>query len=157
MSGDDEAGRGLLDQALDVFVYAPLGLALEARDLLPRLAERGRGQVALARLAGRFAAHEGRRHAERLVEDLVGSDRSDPDTVPAAGDADAGDAGAADADATTTPPVELAIEGYDELSAPQILPLLEGLDTDQLEGILAHERAHRARATVINRIHQLLA
>lgn len=157
MSGDDEAGRGLLDQALDVFVYAPLGLALEARDLLPRLAERGRGQVALARLAGRFAAHEGRRHAERLVDDLVGADRSDPDTVPPPADADVTGAPDGGADATGAPTVELVIEGYDELSAPQILPLLEGLDDEQLERILDHERAHRARATVINRIHQLRA
>ena len=51
---DDE--RTVVDQALDLLVYAPLGLALEAKDMLPKLAERGRGQIALARVAGRFAS-----------------------------------------------------------------------------------------------------
>ena len=37
--------RKVAEAALDVFVYAPMGLALEAKDLLPKLAERGRNQV----------------------------------------------------------------------------------------------------------------
>lgn len=35
--GDDE----LAERLLDVFVYAPLGLALEAKEMIPKLAERG--------------------------------------------------------------------------------------------------------------------
>ena len=34
-----------LEQALDLFVYAPLGLALTAREELPRLVEKGRQQL----------------------------------------------------------------------------------------------------------------
>lgn len=52
MSDDDKR----LEQLLDLLVYAPLGLALESKELLPKLAERGRGQVALMRLAQRVAA-----------------------------------------------------------------------------------------------------
>ena len=48
----DDQDKSIVDQALDLLVYAPLGMALEARDLLPKLADRGRGQVALARLEG---------------------------------------------------------------------------------------------------------
>ncbi len=38
MNREDEPD--LVGTALDLFVYAPLGLALEARELLPKLAER---------------------------------------------------------------------------------------------------------------------
>ncbi len=51
-SDDDE----LAERLLDLLVYAPLGLALEAKEMIPKLAERGRGQVALTRLAGTVAA-----------------------------------------------------------------------------------------------------
>ncbi|MBW3668847.1 MAG: hypothetical protein KY443_06500 [Actinobacteria bacterium] len=63
-----------LDQALDVFVYAPLGLALSARQELPRLAERGRAQadaqVTIARMVGKFAVTMGRREAEKAVKEV---------------------------------------------------------------------------------------
>ena len=47
-----------VDQVLDLLVYAPIGFALEARELLPQLVDRGRGQVALMRLAGRMASQQ---------------------------------------------------------------------------------------------------
>lgn len=63
-----------LDQALDLFVYAPLGLALSAREELPRLAERGRAQadaqVTIARMMGQFAVAMGRREAEKAVKEV---------------------------------------------------------------------------------------
>ena len=34
-----------LDQALDVFVYAPLGLVFSLGEVLPQLAEKGKQQV----------------------------------------------------------------------------------------------------------------
>ncbi len=126
-SGDD---RSLVNQALDVFVYAPLGLLLEARDLIPKMADRGRGQVALVKLAGKVAQNRQR-----------------------AAQADLPDPRAATADAGPTPP--LPIDGYDDLSAPQLLPKLVSLDPDDLETILTHEQSHRARATVLNKIRQL--
>jgi hypothetical protein len=136
---DDE--KSLVDQALDAFVYAPLGILLEARDLLPKLAERGRGQVTLTRLAGKVAAQRGRAEAERLVS--------------SSGCADSDDSAASDDSAE--PAGDLPIEGYDELTAPNILPKLETLTADELGGVLGYEQSHRARATVINRINQLQA
>ena len=63
-----------LDQALDLFVFAPLGLALSAREELPRLAERGRAQadaqVTIARMMGQFAVSLGRREAEKAVKEV---------------------------------------------------------------------------------------
>lgn len=63
-----EQDRPLIEQALDLLVYAPVGLALEARELMPRLVERGRGQVVLTRLAGRVAAKRGRAEIERVFD-----------------------------------------------------------------------------------------
>jgi hypothetical protein len=57
----------LRDAALDVFVYAPIGFLFDAKDVVPKLAERGKGQVALARLFGRYALQRGQIEADRLI------------------------------------------------------------------------------------------
>jgi hypothetical protein len=53
-------------------VYAPLGLALSARDLLPDLVERGRqqlnGQVTQAKVVGQFAVKQGSKQAGKAFE-----------------------------------------------------------------------------------------
>lgn len=61
------------ERAVELFVFAPLGLALHARDQLPDLVEKGRqqfnGQVTLARMMGEFAVKEGQRQAvERAIK-----------------------------------------------------------------------------------------
>jgi len=136
--------KSLIDQALDAFVYAPIGLLLEARELIPKMADRGRGQVALARLAGQVA--QNRRKAAGPEEQTSESSASVPDHRPVESHSDA--AAAKDA---------LPIEGYDDLSAPQIIPMLETLSTSHLETLLSYESAHRSRATIINKVRQLLA
>ncbi|MDQ6727582.1 MAG: hypothetical protein M3066_15635, partial [Actinomycetota bacterium] len=50
---------------------------------------------------------------------------------------------------------DLAIPGYDTLSASQVVPRLEGLSADELDAIRLYEEAHRARKTVLTRIDQL--
>ncbi len=65
MADDD-----LTEQLLDIFLYAPLGFALDAKNLLPKLAERGRGQVALTRLAGRVAVQQGRVDPSSIVGEI---------------------------------------------------------------------------------------
>jgi hypothetical protein len=57
----------VLEAALDVFVYAPIGFALDAREVVPKLVERGRNQVALARLFGKYALMRGQSEAERIL------------------------------------------------------------------------------------------
>lgn len=145
MSDDD----ALVDQLLDFFVYAPIGLALEARELIPKLADRGRGQVALTRLASKVAADRGQGEVRKIFDQVtavvgvvLAGDSSDP-SVPDEPDHRSGDDG------------HLAIDDYDELSAPQLLPFLPPLSGDELADVLAYEEAHRGRATVINRIRQL--
>ena len=56
-----------IDQALDVFVFAPLGLLFSARDTIPQLAEKGRQYFSAARVMGEFALGQGREQAERAV------------------------------------------------------------------------------------------
>ncbi len=134
--------KSLVDQALDAFVYAPLGLLLEARDLIPKMADRGRGQVALARLAGKVAQNQRRSAGRHDPEAETPPSETGPDNdVPGA----------------PTPDEGLPIEGYDDLSAPQIIPLLESLSAGQLSTVLTYETTHRSRATVVNKIRQLLA
>lgn len=64
-----------LEQALDLFVYAPIGLALTAQEELPKLIEKGRsrvtGQVMMARMIGQFAVQQGQKEAEKQVKKAV--------------------------------------------------------------------------------------
>lgn len=68
--------RSPLEQFLDLFLYAPVGLVLTARDQLPGLVERGRaeltGQVNTARTVGQFAVVQGEREVRRRLQ---GTDR----------------------------------------------------------------------------------
>jgi hypothetical protein len=143
VSDDDR----LAEQILDLLVYAPIGLALEAKELIPKLADRGRGQIALARLAGKVASDRGQSDVRTFLEQLigaVGSSIGDTPSTPDEPDIDPSD------DASG-----LAIDSYDSLTAPQLLPHLPPLSAKELDEILSYEQAHRSRATVINRIRQL--
>jgi hypothetical protein len=63
-----------VDRALDVLVFAPLGLALEARRLLPGFVERGRQQattqVTLAKMFGQLAVQQGQVEAAKLASNV---------------------------------------------------------------------------------------
>ncbi len=139
--GDDE----LAERLLDVFVYAPLGLALEAKEMIPKLAERGRGQVALTRLAGTVAAQRGQAEASKLIDEI-----SDALATFLGGDS----APATPAEPKNTGGGDLPILGYAELTAVEIVRLIAELDDEELDIIEAFERAHRNRSTVLNRIRQ---
>ncbi|MCB1005549.1 MAG: hypothetical protein KDB35_15300, partial [Acidimicrobiales bacterium] len=56
-----------IDQAIDIAVYAPLGFVLEARKLLPSFVERGRAQVQMTRMIGKFAVKQGQNEAEKRL------------------------------------------------------------------------------------------
>lgn len=172
------------EQLLDVFVYAPLGLAMEAAELLPRLADKGRqrvgGKVTVARMVGELAVRQGQRRAGRFVERMreqqrgPDSTRRAPSGPPGAGDGrrtspvsrpapDAGPSASTGSPSASRPFDEpagvdvagLAIPGYDTLSASQVVPRLEGLSTEEMEAIRRYEESHRARKTVLTRIDQL--
>ena len=58
-----------LDAALDLFLYAPVGLAVTAAEELPKLAAKGRTrvntQLMMARVVGQFAVSRGRQELEK--------------------------------------------------------------------------------------------
>ena len=63
--------RSALDNALDLLVYAPVGLALTAAEELPKFAAKGRtqvqGQLTMARMVGQFAVTQGRKELEKRL------------------------------------------------------------------------------------------
>ncbi len=175
-----------LDTALDLFVYAPVGLAMTAAEELPTLAAKGRTrvntQLMMARVVGQFAVTRGRQELEKrfappappaappvqaepeppVTFDQMtanGSARHDGGLPGARVSQPAGEvtvSTAGDVASVGAPPVgELAIPGYDSLSASQVVQRLAGLDQDELAAVGAYEQSHRGRRTILNRIDQL--
>jgi hypothetical protein len=150
--------------AVDVAVFAPIGLAAGLVDRLPRLVETGRQRVAVARFVGRIAVAQ----IERAL-----APQPPPTTVPPraatavvdveqeAGvrpvDADVVDADVVDADdqAVALDPALLALADYDSLAASHVVARLGGLTDTELADIARYERAHRRRRTVLGKIAQL--
>ncbi len=159
-----------VEQLLDLLVYAPLGLALSAREALPELVEKGRrqltGQVTTARMMGQMAVNQGQREAERYIsratDRLAGlgflpdGGRSRPAGAHQAATPRSGPP--EPSEAPGQPPVpagQLAIPGYDALSASQVVQRLAGLSSEELDAVRAYEEATRQRKTILARISQL--
>jgi hypothetical protein len=68
MTSRDDRSKSPVDQWFEVFVYAPLGFALDARQLFPRFVDRGRNQVVLARVIGKYAVQHGQRRASSYLD-----------------------------------------------------------------------------------------
>lgn len=146
------------DQLLDLLVYAPVGLALEALDNFPKLVERGKSQVTLGRFVARTAAKKGTSTLEGLADrvtneagqvivDIFGIDLT-PSATP--------DADTAAATATiVSEPDDFPIAEYDSQAAAHIVKLLPQLTADELDQVEAHEAANRNRVTVLRKIAQL--
>ena len=170
-----------LEQALDLFVYAPLGLVLTVQEELPKLVEKGRtratGQVMMAKMIGQFAVQQGQREAEKAAKNAVerlsemGIIRVEAETAaeervpvstpaPTAAAAPASSPSTRRAPAATNgggvlPVTELAIPGYDSLSASQVVQRLAGLSAAELEAVARYESATRHRKTILSRVSQL--
>jgi hypothetical protein len=173
-----------VETALDLFVYAPIGLALTAVEELPKFVEKGREQVttrtAMYRMIGKFAVQQGQQTAGRFFggrpepapppsppawapppEPAPAPSPAAPRparTAPASGDADTvatdllGGNGQRPGTAASD---DLAIPGYDALSASQVVQRLAGLSADELESVRAYESATRGRKTILSRVAQL--
>lgn len=152
----------LVEQALDLFVYAPLGLAFAARELIPTMAKKGREQVMTARAIGQFAVTMGQQEVSRRLRSINGG-RPQPAAQPAP-QTSAAPAPARPAEPAVNRPspgapaeVTSAIPGYDALSASQVVPRLAGLTPAELEAVRSYEESGRGRKTVLSRIAQLQA
>lgn len=174
-----------VEHAMDLFLYAPIGLLFDGATLLPHLVEKGKSQVSTARLLGRFAVRQGRTEAVKaagklqdqaagLLDFLGDSVTGPPATAPrAVGTARAGAASsraivgptatqsARVADGTTTgmermvPATSLAIPDYDGLSASQVVNRLAGLSAPELASVQRYEAANRGRKTILSKVAQL--
>ena len=163
-----------IEQALDVILYAPVGLVFSARELLPKLAEKGRNQLGMAKMIGQFAVQQGQTEAGKVLgqaqkqalstlEQLAGRPTAPSTNGARSNGAAPKPAPAIDVEVVETPAVPtsgpeaatLAITDYDSLSASQVLPRLNGLSADELEAVRAYEAAHRGRKTILNRAAQL--
>lgn len=171
-ASDDHGGEGkpLLDQALDLLFYAPIGfVASTLEDLgdLGELAEKGRTRIGRllgnARVIGKMTVGLGRRTVESEVSRWM---------PPPAGERGSGET---ESEAAPQPtrlrrqpePVQeiprrinadtnLAIPGYEALSASQVVRRLDGLGPAELQAIYEHEAGTRRRRTILHRTQQLL-
>jgi hypothetical protein len=178
-NGDDavEEDPTPLQRALDLLVFAPVGIALTVAEDLPGLIGKGHQRletdVKNARVVGRIVVAQGQRQLIERVSKLLhrGSsddtdDASEP-TAPAGGVDGALRATTAlssrpvptprpNADPADGVIVEGALAGYDTLSASQVVRRLESLGPDELTALQRYEASHRNRHTILNRAHQIL-
>ncbi len=178
MSDDKNPLEQAVDQAMDTFVYAPIGLLFDGPALFPKLVQKGRNQVQVARMMGQMAVQMGQGEAEKRVGKAQSQVR---DSLVAAGLVPTTAAPSTPADskpkakktATTkkstqkkraapakrsakTPSVSsLGIPDYDSLSASQVVSRLRGLAPRDLDALKSYESATRARKTILNRVTQL--
>jgi hypothetical protein len=202
--------RSPLDSALDLVLYAPIGLALTVGEEVPKLAAKGRQRLATqwatARTVGQFAVAQGRREVQKRTGGTSGATKpaaatrpqpagpepartgtppvapaapapSSAGPVPPAASSSNGagptatavspppeaspeppGAGSSDGPVGAAPPQsvdDLAIPGYDSLSASQVVQRLAGLAAEELEAVRMYETATRGRRTILARVSQL--
>jgi hypothetical protein len=164
MSTPHENGhRSAPEQLADFVLFAPLGLALEARKLYPELAARGRRQLLFTRTVGKFAVRRGQHRLDDILATGVGLvsgflPNNDPAPTPEAPEAEVAPTLTAVPDVPAEPgpdDTHLAIPDYDSLSAFQVMPRLEALDPSDLDAVRAYEESTRGRRTILNKIAQL--
>ena len=156
-----------IEQALDLFVYAPLGFLFNAQEVIPELIEKGHQQVVAARMFGKFAVEdqgpklvgELQKHVQKVTDQFGGRSAPAPRPTPSS-NGTVSPATQTSAPVVATPAhgpaaATLAIPDYDSLSASQVVPRLEGLSAEELESVSAYESAHRGRKTILNKIAQL--
>lgn len=174
--------RSPLDAALDLVFYAPIGLVLTVGEEVPKLAAKGRSRFVsrwnTAKVVGRFAVAQGKRQmANRGGRPPAAPPRPPPPAPaswsgngvrPSAAAPPAAPAGFPPPAPSPVPPApyppapasaplpgDLAIPGYDSLSASQVVQRLAGLAGEELEAVRTYEVATRSRRTILARVSQL--
>ncbi len=180
----DQAEDNPLEQLIELFVYAPIGMLYEYPDVLPQLIKKGRSQVQLAKFFGQMATRQrpGSNPSgdaspaqaadvlAKLAARLITEVGSQIGLAPPSGQASSGPSMAVPSEpvAEAESPVDvetdhglpeqtgrLPIARYDELTAKEIIGLLEDLTHNQLIRVRDHETANRNRKTVLAKIDRL--
>ena len=167
-----------LERIVEAAVFAPLGIAAMLRDELDKLVARGHQEANMAKMMGQFAVKQARDDLEKrteagrrtsAVDAHAQAPRPTPATpatpptptapaAPAAPQAPAVPVSGANSNGTAVTVHDaqnLAIPGYDSLSASQVVERLAGLNAEELEAIGSYESAGRGRRTILNRVAQL--
>jgi len=160
-----------VEHAVELFVYAPIGLLFEGASLLPQLVEKGKSQVSMARMIGKFAIGQGKTEAIKAaaklqdqtagVLDFLGDSVTPIQTdapapaPPPAGTATRSARPAAKRPARVVATASLAIPDYDGLSASQVVNRLAGLSAPELQSVKVYEAANRGRKTILSKVAQL--
>jgi len=168
-----------VEHAFDLFVYAPIGILFEGGSLLPELVAKGRSQVAMARMMGKFAVDQAAKSASDatakaqdraagvigFLGDSIAPLETEPEpsaAAPASTKAPRPKTNAAkvvdaarSAAASAISAASLAIPDYDGLSASQVVNRLAGLSPVELESVQLYEAAHRGRKTILSKVAQL--
>lgn len=158
-----ETERSPLDKALDVGVFAPLGFALEFRRLVPELAEAGRQQVAFSRSLGKAALSTlGKAAAAQARSSAPAAADTPKATEPKPTKATPTKARPAKPKPTKPTPAKAAkksgsshakgsgqVEGYDGLTAREIVALAAAATAPQRAWMLDREQAGKQRKTVL--------
>jgi len=165
----DDPEAAPIRRALDLLVFAPVGVALTVAEDLPALIVKGRQRfeddIRNARVIGEFVVTHGQRELINRVGKLIHSQPSARTVAaPTASSPTEGSAIPVPPAASAKPEpdpadgiiVDEALAGYDTLSASQVVRRLESLQLEQLRAVHRHEASHRNRRTILNRAHQLL-
>ncbi len=154
----DKGERRPIDQLVDLFVYAPVGLVYEYQDVLPKLIKRGKSQVQIAKLLGTMAAKQGQKTVEGRIDgafDVASSSVAQGITDVGARVGLAPDTAARRVTVSAADDRPLPIAGYDNLTAKQILALVADLDADQRTRVESYEASHKERKTVLAKLRSL--
>jgi len=188
-----ESDENPLEQLVDLFVYAPVGMLYEYPEVLPRLIKRGKSQVKLAKFVGQLALKQQQGGLDsipipadavagvlaRIVTEIgaavglaPGQEspiRADPKTDDFT-DTDKPASQIPDRPEPTRQAVtkssqvktnevsrRLPIASYDDLTAKEVIFLLDDLTVSQLRRVRDYEHSKRGRKTVLGKIDRLLS
>lgn len=147
--------------AVEVLVFAPLGLGAMLVEDAPRAVGRARRELSNARFVGRLAVDQGVAQLRRRIEapTPVEKKRSvEPEPARSAG------ARPVDGPSSSTPPEggseelcadTLALPDYDTLPAIDIVAKLDSLTNGERAAIERYETEHRSRRTILGKLAQL--
>lgn len=148
-----------VERLLDLFLYAPIGLLASAGDDLDEYVRKGRERAVAARMVGEFALRGVDERVGRSMNDLEGLVREFVSVVAAAA-SPAARRGSAQpartADGAPRDGIDDLIDGYDSLTARDVVQRLGGLDDAALTRIEGYESSHRNRSTVLNAVRSRL-
>ncbi len=155
----DSEHRDRTDALLDLLVYAPIGLLLDAQAVTPDLARRGRQHSVAARQIGELVVKRGLRRLDEVLAQVNDSESAEQTKDNRQSTVMETHASEASSHPVAIGPTadDLAIPDYDLLAASQVVKRLSGLGAAELEAVRVYEAATRDRRTILHKISRLQA